>query len=367
MHQVMAATPAQRTQITMSLRDQNLLVEAVQTNCHIADAAHAADMTLCIYLLQMREFYRWELGLPPMQSLSREAVGAWLSAREALWDSLEASPFRALTVGEQTFDPFDVAAINGALQPHGLVYGAGMTGPARATFFLGDLASVQQREGVLLLVSGCEHARSLASPPAALSNNTIFLRQESLQRWLWEKFEAWTMRQTEGAFKAALDAHGYASDGPQAVERLAQSQAETLILHELGEARAAALLGPAWGNMRAELNDRRTELYARAVRDLLADCLVTLPTLLQRQADASLHFWFSNFEGLRAALAPHLKQAYAAWCSGDGGAALQEAIARGQTHWQRVCEQVLALHQAHGPAAQPQIRQLLESPDIVLA
>jgi hypothetical protein len=342
------------------------LIEAVQTNCHIVDAAHAADMTLCIYLLQMREFYRWERGLPPMQSLAREAVGAWLSAREALWDSLEASPLRPLTVGEQSFDPFDVAAINTALQSHGLVYGAGLTGPGRATFFLAELASAQQRDGVLLLVSGREHARSLASPPAALSGNTIFLRQESLQRWLWEKYEAWTFRRPEGAFKAALDAHGFALDGEQAVERLARSQAETLILHELGEARAAALLGPAWGAMRGALDCRRTELHVRAVRDLLADCLVTLPTLLARQADASLHFWFSNFEGVRSTLCPRLARAYTAWCAGDGGQALEQAIVLGSAHWQQVCRQVLTLHEAHGTQAQPHIRALLESPVCVL-
>ena len=175
------------------------------------------------------------------------------------------------------------------------------------------------------------------------------------------------MRQSEGAFKAALNAHGYASDGAQAVERLAQSQAETLILHELGEARVAALFGAAWGDMRAALNDRRTELHVRAVRDLLADCLVTLPTLLERQADASVHFWFSNFEGLRAHLFPRLNKAYAAWCSGDGGHALHEALVQGTPHWRQVCEQVLALHRAHGEAAQGQIKQLLESPGCVLA
>ncbi len=36
------------------------LARAVQTNCDIADAHHAADMTLCVYLLQMREYFRWE-------------------------------------------------------------------------------------------------------------------------------------------------------------------------------------------------------------------------------------------------------------------------------------------------------------------
>ena len=51
------------------------LAAAVQTNCHIADARHAADMTLCIYLLQMREFHRWERGLPFGAALARHGDG----------------------------------------------------------------------------------------------------------------------------------------------------------------------------------------------------------------------------------------------------------------------------------------------------
>jgi len=349
----------------MNSKELSPLINAVQTNCHIADARHAADMTLCVYLLQMREFYRWEHGFAPMQSLPHEAVGVWLSAREALWDQLEDSPWQALVVGGQPFDPFDVVALNAALQPKGLVYGAGLSGPGRATFFLGNLTSVQQREGVQLWVSGREHARSLSSPPAALSNNTIFLRQESLQRWLWEKFEAWTLRRADGAFKSTLDAYGYDTDGEHALERLAQAQAETLILHELGEARVAALLGPAWADMRATLTERRTELYARAARDLLADCWVTLPTLLERQDEASVHFMFSNFEGLRAHLFPGLANAYTAWCTGDSQT-LHNALKQGVWHWQQVCQQVLALHHAQGCAAQVPIKQLLESPQCML-
>lgn len=345
----------------MSLRDQDLLVEAVQTNCHIADASHAADMTLCIYLLQMREFYRWELGAKPMQILPREDVGAWLTAREALWDSLEDSAWRPLPVNGQGFDPFNVAAINAVLAPEGLVYGAGMTAPGRASFFLAELDSVQQRDGTTIFISGREHARGLSSPPAALAGNTVFLRQESLQRWLWEKFEGWSLRRPEGAFKAALDAYGFADDGEQAVPRMAQAQSETLILHELGEARVGARFGDAWAQMRSAFNCRRTDLHLRAVRDLLADCLVTLPTLLERQADASLHFWFANFDGLRAQLFPRLEQAYAAWCAGDDGAALRDALTEGTPHWQQVCEQVLALHQAQGVAAQEPVRALLEA------
>jgi len=340
------------------------LIEAVQTNCHIADAAHAADMTLCIYLLQMREFYRWESGLAPLQPMAREAVGAWLSAREALWDGLEGQGWRALPLSGGCIDPFDVEPINAVLLPQGLVYGAGYTAPGRASFFLAALESAQPRDGVLVRVSGREFARGLSSPPAALQDGTIYLRQESLQRWLWEKYEAWTLRRPEGAFKRALDAHGYAVEGEQAVTRMVQWQAETLILHELGEAQAAGLLGADWSVMRQGLDDRRTELHVRAARDLLADCRVTLPTLLQRQHEASLHFWFANFEGLRAELAPGLERAYAAYGAGDGGKALASACSQGAVHWQAVCAQVLALHSTLGAAAQPHIRKLLESPSI---
>jgi hypothetical protein len=117
--------------------------------------------------------------------------------------------------------------------------------------------------------------------------------------------------------------------------------------------------------MRSALSERRTELYARAARDLLADCLVTLPTLLGRRDDAALHFMFSNFDGLRAHLFPRLINDYTAWCAGDRHA-LPQALAHGAMHWQQVCQQVLALHHAQGDDAQVSIKQLLESHACVL-
>ena len=40
------------------------LARAVQANCDRSDARHAQDMSLCNYLLAMREYYRWEHDLP---------------------------------------------------------------------------------------------------------------------------------------------------------------------------------------------------------------------------------------------------------------------------------------------------------------
>ena len=51
------------------------LVAAVQANCHISDARHARNMTLCTYLLEMRECYRRERGFAPGVPLARAEVG----------------------------------------------------------------------------------------------------------------------------------------------------------------------------------------------------------------------------------------------------------------------------------------------------
>ena len=68
------------------------LNETVQHNCHIADATHAGDYTLCIYLLKMRELYRWENKASFSKTLGNQQVGLWLKKRENLWEKLENIP-----------------------------------------------------------------------------------------------------------------------------------------------------------------------------------------------------------------------------------------------------------------------------------
>ena len=309
------------------------LVEAVQANCHIADARHAREMTMCNYLLGMRELYRWENEIPLAQPLPRQELSDWLSAREALWEGLGADDFRPLPIDGKSCDPFDIVAINGALAPHGLVYGGGYGRFGTAHFFLGELLRREERHGLSILVSGCEHARDLFAAPAALRDGSIFLRQDALRRWLWEKIEIWGVRKADGALKAALDCYGFATDADAALERLAGQVAETLILHELGEAMAEPLLGPAWREMLASFSSRRAEILARAVRDNLADCLSTLPALIERGAECPLHFLFANFEGMRRALFPALAEAYRDWRESGSMRALRETAEAGREHW----------------------------------
>ena len=339
------------------------LVTAVQANCNVSDARHARSMTLCTYLLEMREMYRWERGVALTATLPRSEVGAWLSEREALWDTLANEEYRPLPVGGDGIDPFDADAVNDALVPRGLVYGAGIGRFGKPQFFLGEIAREEWRDGAHVLVARREFARDLSPAPAAYRDNTIYVRLDALARTLGEKAEAWSRRRAQGALESVLDAHGFADDPERALEGMAEAEAETLILHELGERALGSELGPAWERMLEGFVRRPAEVFARAARDHLADCATTLPTLLEREAAASIHFWFAGFDGLRRELAPRLALAYERWRSGGGATHLRAAVAAGATHWRAVCARILALHECDGITAERAIEALAAAPE----
>jgi hypothetical protein len=239
------------------------LVAAVQANCNLSDARHARNMTLCTYLLEMREHYRWEQGMPLTASLPRAEVGAWIAGREALWSDLEDAEYRPLPLGGALVDPFDATVLNRELLPRKLVYGAGIGRFGKPQFFLGELEREEARDGVRILVARREFARDLSPAPAALRDGTIYVRLESLQRVLAERAEAWERKRTDGALKSVLVAHGFERDPEAALESMAAAEAETLILHELGEHAAARQLSPAWERMLAAFTRRRRS-FSRA-------------------------------------------------------------------------------------------------------
>ena len=354
------AAPARPGGATVAMINIGRLIEAVQRNCHIADARHARDMTLCNYLLEMREFYRWEHGLPLDAVPPRQEVALWLTQREALWEAIAAEEFGAVPVAGERFDPFAAVAVNRAVAPLGLVYGAGIGSAGRAHFFLGRLASSENVDGLQVVISACEYARDLAAIPAALQGGTVIVRREALRQWLWEKAETWGVKQAPGPMRRALAAYGYFDDGPAALERMAAAEIATLILHERGEYAAGRLLGPAWEEMLAGFRQRRAELLARAVRDHLADCLVTLPALIGREAWGSLHFWFATLDGMRLVLFPRLAAAGEAWVATGDPAPIRAAVTAGAEHWRALAARLLALHRRKGSGADKEIAAMTQ-------
>jgi len=292
------------------------LVDTVQYNCDLADARHARDSALCTYLLGMREYYRWATGAPCGEKLEHAAVGRWIAEREAAWEELcdNRGRYRRLPV-DAGFEAFDDTAVNQALAGCGLVYGAGIGRFGAPLFLLAERGREDRRGDVSIVIAARELARGLTAPPALSRDRRVLVRTDAMRRWLWTRVEGWRRQPTDGALTALMQRHG--GDDAAAVDSIVQSETETLVLHELGEMSASERLGPDWECMLDDIDDRHTEVMLRAVRDLLADCLVTLPALVTRGAVGSLHFWYSNLDGVRRALAPEF-------------VVLQPAVARGE-------------------------------------
>ena len=291
-------------------RDFPRLADAVQRNCDISDARYAGDYGMCTFLLKMREYYRWEHELPLTRALPRAEIGDWLSAREAQWRALESEEFQPLPLASGELDPLEAEAANRELLPRGLVYSAGYGRFQKPVFFLGALLRVEERDGCRVIISSCEYARELAAPPAMLHGRTIHVRLESVRRFLWEKIEEWQWRKLDRRMARALAGYDFVADPERALARMAENEAESMILHELGEARAGELLGPAWQEMIARAARTAAETRARALRDLLADCLSTLPELVARENLPALHFHFAAFDAPRRELFPQALDAY---------------------------------------------------------
>jgi hypothetical protein len=327
--------------------DLQALRAAVQKNCHISDARHAADYTLCIYLLKMREYYRWEKGHGFGAALEGEEVGEWLREREQLWDSLGEASFEPMTLGRSSLDPFDTEAINRALLPHGLVYSGGIGRKSTPHFFLGRLEDRREYGGFTLLISGEEFARDLSAPPAMTLGRTIFIRRESLRRMLWEKFQEWRWNERRNAMGRAVAHYGFDRDVETALDAMTEAELEAAVLHEIGEVWAGDTLGDEWEEMLTAIGRTRAELIARAVRDHLADAVSTVPRLLRKGREASVHFWVANLTGMRRELFPSLAPAYECWAETGDAHALRGLIETAGRHWLDIAERMLEAYRRH--------------------
>mgnify|MGYP003572161302 FL=1 len=335
--------------------------DAVQHNCHVADAQHGSDYGLCTYLMKMREYFRWEKGLAFTDALANDEVGDWLTAREHLWAQLTDSEFLPICIDGCSYDAFDISAINDALQELGLVYSGGLGNSGRPHFFLGEMERREVHSDYALLVSGRELARDLAAPPAMMRDEMIFVRRESLCRMLWEKLESWRWRRPDNALGRAFSCYDFERDLNGSLEAMTDSELDLVLLHEQGECRAGEWLGEQWNRMLLDLIHTPAELAARAVRDHIADCMVTLPGLSLLDRPASVHFFMGNLGAMRKQLYPALQSVYANWIGSGDGMLLGQAAAHGERHWKRVADEMLALHRTHGKAAAGPLRELAES------
>ena len=338
------------------------LIQAVQHNCDIVDARHGSDYGICTYLLKMRELYRWERGLALGVRLDKDEVGDWLTARESHLETLEQAEFSALAVGGRSIDPFDAEAVNEALAEDGLVYSAGLVDGARPHFFLAELEREQQaKDGFLLRVAGRELARCLYAPPAMSRGSSIFLRRESLRRYLWEKYESWLWSRPQNAMARAIAHYPFDEALDEALDSMTRAEMAVIEAHERGEHQAGLDLGEGWEAMLIDLSLTPAEIMARAVRDHLADCTHTLPMLIAGRREPSLHLFMGNLGAMRKQLFPSLLRAYDDWRSSGDISVFSGPIREGAAHWLGLARRMLELHEQNRDGAAKQIAAEVEA------
>ena len=326
--------------------------QAIRMNCHISDARHAGDYTLCVYLLKMREYYRWENNIPLSTPLPRQDLSDWLTQRETHWEILEDKSLETVPLRDTRYDPFDSIAINAGLNDRGFAYSSGYGRNMKPVFFFAELERREMHEGYTLIVAGREFARDLAAPPAMTRERTIYIRRESLRRMLWEKIEEWRWNKPANAMRSAIRCYDFDNAAERSLETMTETELHSALLHEIGEVEAGKLLGNDWEDMLAAVSPSKAEIMLRAVRDNLADCLVTLPALLQKAEPAALHFYIGNMGNMRKALFPALVSAYDAWTVSGNTRDLQAVSARATEHWQSLALGLLETFSHSGPDCQ---------------
>ncbi len=339
----------------------NELQQYVQHNCHISDATHAGSYTLCIYLLKMREYYRWEHALGFDTRIDNDDIGSWLTERESLWETLQEMPFKQLSIGNENYEPFDIDGINNALQNNDLVYSAGYIQRGKPHFFLADVMAVHQHEGYRIVISGKEHARELSAPPALSQGNTIFIRSESLRRTVWEKVEESLWNKQQSPLVRAIACYDFKNDLQESLTQLCDREIKTLVAHEIGEIMVGERLGVTWQEMISAADHAPLELMLRSIRDNLADCLMTIPDIIENIEPARLHFYIANIGNMRKALFPALREAYDKWLEDGSTEHLETISLQGQDHWWSVATNLQELFQEEGKIDKDKFQKIIES------
>ncbi len=324
------------------------LVSRVQFNCDLSDARFAGNYTMCIYLLKMREYYRWRHGLPFGEALPMKAVGDWVQRTESHWDEIEARDFQPLPVKGAFVDVFDEAAVNAGLDRTGLVFSSGIGRFGKPVFFLGELVESRVDPPLTIYLSGREYARELSAPPAMTRGSRIFVRRESLARMLWEAVEEWRWQRRPGAMQRVVEHYGFDADPDAALAALLDDQVELVLLHEKGEHLAGRVLDDGYDAMLDSVAGTAGEHVVRGVRDCLADCLSVLPAIVAASRPELFHGYIALMTPLRRQLMPAVVRAWREWDGEGSPGTLADVLQGARDHFAAAVDAMTTGHRDTG-------------------
>ena len=109
----------------------------------------------------------------------------------------------------------------------------------------------------------------------------------------------------------------------------------------------------------SDISFTQAEIMARAARDHYADTLLTLPTLIENNNNASIHFYFANLTNMRKYIFPSLIEAYNQWCENKKISTIENTVTNALNHWQTISQQILSLHQHNAKQCADEIELLV--------
>jgi hypothetical protein len=290
------------------------LANDIKFNCDVSDAQYWGYFSVCGLLMRYRDLFRSEKGLKPWATINREEIMSWISDKESRWPELEEKGFRDLTIGGNTYGPFEVDQINHALKDQNLVYGAGYGMYMKPTFFLAELRSLRGISGLTVHTSGSEFIRDLFTASGMLQGKNIFLRLEPLTILLLYKTSELNARSVP-ALEDALSQYGFQhrqiidETFEKRLGEMAERYSEILLRHELAEALEEV---PEWKDLLSQAGDRKVEHYLRAIKDLIADTSEHGPykRIIDTRDRGALSLTIALVEGYQKVIYPEMQKAF---------------------------------------------------------
>lgn len=321
------------------------LIPQVRRNCLISDARYWGYYSMCGLLLRLRELYRFEQGMGFGRSPGDKTVAEWIGETEAEWGRLQEEEFGPLRFGQKTYEPFDVDAVNSFLVGQGLVYGAGYGLYMKPVFFLADLEKMVVNDDHHVYMAGREYARDLSLHPAMLQERKVFTRRYPMEVLIHQKYEEFRAAKNRGALWRAFSAYGVNDHmSKEDFSRIVDEEIEAAVYHELGELSESDRLGPVWNEILAGLNDKRAAVFARGLKDTLADTTDSgfLDYIISGRRTGTLAFYFVFLDGYRRTLTCELRAAFSGNQDGGNWAELDDARRRTYDKAKKIADELIA-------------------------
>lgn len=295
--------------------DLDNLIKTIRHNCDISDAKGSSIFSICGMALRLRDLNKWENHLNPWEENQPAKLVDWIDAKEQLWEDLEDQPFLQLKLNGSSFDPFDTIAINTILSGHSLFYGAGYAHSLKPTFFLAKITERSQLDTIPVLTLGEELVRDLLTIPALNQDNQILIRREPARLFLWDQM-VYLKKSGKRFLNYALRKCRLPDTSLESrknhFDEILSIQEQTYMRHEAGEISDTVFEHDLFRKIVSEYPHTPVELFARTLKDLLADTGPKGPLkhIISQQNEAGLGFYAAFQDGLFRPLFPQLRQAF---------------------------------------------------------